>query len=212
MSSLPVTAGGHRYGQIIHQGFVNKKSKGKVWMRRYMVLWEDKALRFYGTETRGNVIGKIKTKYVDAIQKLSKEDCDKLDSVTPYFFTISSSSMRKMWQFGCDDEEQLTKWICILRSLRKIQKYHEKNSDKITIERVNLMKKIKNVDNVSLIFGYIRIEAYNKYNINIPASIIEYIVLYRWHTLENEHIALESRLEMKTEDTEWVTKYCRVSD
>ena len=78
-----------RYGKIVHAGFLNKKSKGKVWMRRYVVLWEDWALRFYETETRGSVIGKIKLKNVNKVEKLSAAQCNELDTNNPHFFNYA---------------------------------------------------------------------------------------------------------------------------
>ena len=54
----------------------------------------------------------------------------------------------------------------------------EKDSDKITIERVELMKKIKNPNNILLVYGYIRINALKNYELDIPSPIIQFIILY----------------------------------
>jgi len=105
-----------RYGKIVHSGFLNKKSKGKLWQKRYVVLWEDMALRFYEDESRGTVIGKIKLKNVNEVNKLSEAQCKELDGANPFFFSIVSSSLKKSWQFGCDDMRTLSQWIHILQS------------------------------------------------------------------------------------------------
>merc|ERR1712176_853137 len=99
--------------------------------KRYVVLWEDMALRFYETESRGNVIGKIKVgKTVNNIKKLSESQSYELDPNNPYFFSIMSSSLKKTWQFGCDDMEKLSEWVHILQSALTIKKEKEKEKEK----------------------------------------------------------------------------------
>jgi len=105
-----------RYGKQVHAGFLNKRSKGKSWTQRYAVLWEDMALRFYETEQRGSVLGKIKMKHVTDVKKVSSEQSRELDASKPFFFSIVSTSLKKTWQFGCDDTAHLSEWVHILQS------------------------------------------------------------------------------------------------
>ena len=126
-----------RYGKIVHAGYLNKRSSGCKWPmvwhllcisfpsdtvcdethhQRYAVLWEDMALRFYETEARGDVLGKIKvlflyvsfltqTQYIDCIQmqyvsdirELEYQQAVNLDPNQPYFFCITSSESKKTW-------------------------------------------------------------------------------------------------------------------
>ena len=77
------------------------------------------------------------------------------------------------------------------RMQRKLKAEQERNakgkdSDAITKERVDLLKTIKNEQDKLLVFGYIHIEAFKTYNIYIPASIVEYIILYIWYLPELE--------------------------
>ena len=56
---------------------------------------------------------------------------------------------------------------------------HDINSNMIQEDRVTLMKTVKNDDKLS-IFGYIRLIASEKYELYIPPSIIDFIVLYTY--------------------------------
>eukprot|EP00485_Elphidium_margaritaceum_P000081 CAMPEP_0202691622 /NCGR_PEP_ID=MMETSP1385-20130828/6286_1 /ASSEMBLY_ACC=CAM_ASM_000861 /TAXON_ID=933848 /ORGANISM="Elphidium margaritaceum" /LENGTH=769 /DNA_ID=CAMNT_0049347055 /DNA_START=32 /DNA_END=2338 /DNA_ORIENTATION=- len=106
-----------RYGRIVHSGFLSKKSKGKIWQQRFVVLWEDMALRFYEDESRSEgVIGKIKLKNVDEVRRLSPAQAKELNPSNPYFFSVFSNSLKKTWQFGCEDTPSLSKWVHILQS------------------------------------------------------------------------------------------------
>ena len=111
-----------RYGKIVYQGWLNKRSKGKSWQKRYGVLWEDFALRFYENNDRGDVIGKIKLKHVDIIQSLSLTQSERIDPKKPYFFGISSKQLKKQWQFGCENDESLDKWVHMLNAALDLKK------------------------------------------------------------------------------------------
>eukprot|EP01084_Bolivina_argentea_P255223 429204_1 len=105
-----------RYGKIVHEGFLNKRSKGKSWRNCYAVLWEDMGLRFYESESRGNAEGKIKMSKINEIKKLSSSQSQQLDSNNPYFFAITSTQLNKTWHFGCSNDEMLSKWVHILQA------------------------------------------------------------------------------------------------
>jgi len=119
-----------RYGKLVHGGYLNKRSKGKSWTKRYAVLWEDMALRFYDGEARGTVLGKIKLKHVSDIAKLDRQQALELNPESPYFFSIMSTSLKKTWQFGCDEESRATEWVHILQSALTINKRRKTKSKK----------------------------------------------------------------------------------
>jgi len=79
-------------------------------------------LRFYEDEARGNVLGKIKMKYVTEINRLDREQALELNPENPNFFSIMSTSLKKTWQFGCDQESRATEWVHVLRSALDVQK------------------------------------------------------------------------------------------
>eukprot|EP01083_Nonionella_stella_P071587 192380_1 len=121
----------NRYGKIIHSGFLNKRSKGKSWTKRYAVLWEDMGLRFYETDDRGNVVGKIKMKHINEIRRLSAAQCNELNPNSPHLFSILSTSLKKTWEFGCDNGVELSEWVHILQSALTIKR----ESDQSEIEK-----------------------------------------------------------------------------
>ena len=41
-----------RYGEVVHEGYLIKRSRGMQWQKRYAILWEDLGLRFYQDENR----------------------------------------------------------------------------------------------------------------------------------------------------------------
>ena len=75
----------------------------------------------------------------------------------------------------------------------KERKPFEKDSDKVTQERVRLIKTIKDQKELALIFGYVRLNLIMEYDMNIPREIIEYIVLYRYFLTKPERKELKRK-------------------
>ena len=84
------------------------------------------------------------------------------------------------------------------------RKAQAKDSEDIELERVKLLKTIKNQKEKLLIFGYVRENTTSaSYKLDIPSSVIEYIVLYRWYLNEWERMkAMEEAMRKAAEEEE----------
>ena len=67
---------------------------------------------------------------------------------------------------------------------------HDNNSSMIEKERVTLLETVRNADKLS-IFGYIRLIATKEYELYIPPSIIDFIVLYTYFMMNLVQIPLK---------------------
>ena len=104
-------------------------------------------------------------------------------------------------------EAQMKKYKQFQAQMRELQKLREqkrqkeikrqsKNSHLVIKERVILIKTIE-PENKLLTTGYVRIEALNAYNLVVPLSIIEYIMLYRWFLTPLERTELREQLMLQ---------------
>eukprot|EP01084_Bolivina_argentea_P284911 488425_1 len=118
-----------RYGSVIHSGFLMKRSRGNTWSSRYAVLYQDCRLRFYETEERGNVLGKIKMEKIANVTKIIHFVAIKLNPDNPYFFAIKCELLKKIWHFGCEEYE-LQQWIDVLRAAIELGKSIEVTGEK----------------------------------------------------------------------------------
>ena len=94
------------------------------------------------------------------------------------------------------EREEYLKEKTMLR-IEETRRAQEKDSNKITQERVELIKTVSDRKDKLLIFGYVRKSAFNPYKLEIPSCIIEYIVLYRWFLPQWEREEQEKQRQME---------------
>ena len=109
---------------------------------------------------------------------------------------VSEEVMKELKDSGYDEDEIIyasglvmdyndKNEMKVCMEVLKKHKISENTSDTINEHRVELIKDIKDEDKVC-VFGYIRNEAFIKYDLDIPASIIQFIVLYIYQLNEED--------------------------
>ena len=135
------------------------------------------------------------------ISKMISQEWKTMDAETKKNYEKQAAELTQRYKEQIDTWKKTQNYMDYQRKLREWKaKQHgidtipkEKNSDDIIEEAVILIRTIDNLKSVSLIFGYLRMNAFDAYNIDIPPSIIEYIVLYRWFLPEWEREFEENR-------------------
>lgn len=99
----------HQYvlGKTIYEGLLEKRgSIRKNWKRRYFVLTSMKVLKYYVSDKKIELLGKINLEKVQVIRTMeSKEGHD---------WTIEMSTKIRHWYFCCDTSEHMERWYRLL--------------------------------------------------------------------------------------------------